>query len=762
MALECLRLLLAEKAGTLSSLQDDIISGLVRRNHSVRLFFAAKLQTSVTLFFDEIYARGDAAAVCLDMVVLDPTLWPSDAVRSHCERELFQLFIAKLMESGHDLDGRSLKGITRLLVVDAASLHHLIDDESLEVVLSSSDNHVPMELRTQATLAMVKYLEASKDVGEKRFANLISAKLAKGRGDDVNVAYSAVASVFPVIPKVTSTLFLSKEFIDSLSSTSSKGRKSESIEYAMLELLNAACIDQNCRKAISKDFMSWLSHILSNGSERNSELAAVALTKIRASEKDTSSGRIQEADSSIPELVDRFKGLMSKKNVDNVENAVEGLAYSSVKPDVKEQLARDHTFLREFVQLVKSNSKDSSVLYGGLVVLMNLTTFLPKLSEEQNKMSQLKAYAEASGAEAKAGPNPLDDDKHVIKRCTAVTSAGVMPLLIECNKGNVLQSVRTLSSKILLSLSHDRKSRGMLAQQGAVKLLLLITSPKMHDADSGPDEASHDASHALARILISVNPSLVFPSSGFPQITSAIRPLVELLARPEQAPLSVEQPRDLLPVFESLLALTNLASSPDPTVPETIVRQAWSTVEDLLLSNNSMIQRAACELICNLVTCESGVVKFADGTKRASQRLRILLALTDAEDAATRSAAGGALAMLTDYDAVVTAIIDRPAEKSASDYIHEKGDGGGKAPGPRAVDLLLRLCQEEDGGLAYRGVVCVQNMINASGNTGPFAKELFKASNAAPILAENIKKTQASGNMDLLQSSVEVLKALVY
>lgn len=154
------------------------------------------------------------------------------------------------------------------------------------------------------------------------------------------------------------------------------------------------------------------------------------------------------------------------------------------------------------------------------------------------------------------------------------------------------------------------------------------------------------------------------------------------------------------------------------------------------------------------------IVKFADGTKRAAQRLQILLALTDAEDIATRRAAGGALAMLTEYDAVITAILDRPAEMSAQDYLHQLDDDS-KARGPRSLNLLLRLCQEEDGALAHRGVVCIQNLANASGDTGAFAREVLKASDTVQILTELFKREQQSGNMAALQVAVETLKVLV-
>lgn len=734
--MECLKLLLAQRPSALSFTQDKIVSSLVRQSSSVRQFFSSRLQASVTTFFDEIFDRGDAAAICLDTVVLDPMAWQSEDARLHCEFELFQLSIAKLMESGHDLDGRALKGIARLLAVDAVKLQNLVDDEGLDVILSSLDNRLPLELRSQATMATVKYLEVAKETGEKRFSRLVSEKIEKGRNDDLIVAFSSAAAVFPVAPSVVASHFLSEGFMTRLASLISRNMKSRMVELSILDLLNAACINGACREAISKNLSDWLSHVLTNGTEESSELAAVVLAKVRTSGKDGPSeanGKAQE-ESEVPELVERFKGLMSSQK-GNVSNTIEGLAYSSVKPAVKEQLAKDPAFLRDLVRTLRANSTDSSVLYGGLMILMNLTEFLPNLSEEQKKMSQLKSYANAS-ANAKAGPDPLNQDEAVTARCNAVVDAGVMPLLIECGRTK-LPSVGELVSKILLSLSRNRTSRGVLAQQGAIKLLLGVTAPKQDSPGHAQSEITRNAAHALARILISVNPSHIFPSSGFPQVTSAIRPLVALLSPPETPTFAADQPRDLLPVFESLLALTNLASFPDAEAAETIVRQAWASVEDLLLSDNTFIQRAACELACNLMACESGVVKFADGSKRAAHRMHILLALTDADDLATRRAAGGALAMLTEFDSVIAAVLDRP----------------------RGVKLLLGLCQDEDDGQVHRGFACVRNMTcMASGDIGARARASVKDGGGVQTLTSALRLTS---NPAVLQTGVEALKPLV-
>lgn len=688
-ALESLKLLLDKDAHVLSELQDDIISGLVRQNASVRQYFSDRLQVSVTAFFDEIYDRGDGAAVCLDTVVLDPNAWPSEDTRSHCESELFQLFLAKLMESGHDLDGRSLKGITRLLAVDAESLQHLIDHEGFEVILSSLDNRLPLEVRSQATLATAKYLEAAKETGAKQFSGLIAAMIAKGRLDDFNLAFSAVAAVFPVAPAAAASVFLSDGFMKALTPLASRDAKRRRMEVSILKLLNAACINRPCREAVTKNFSEWLSHTLTNGSDEGSELAALVLAKIRASEPNTAeNGKVEDAETGVSELVQRFKGLMSESKAENISHAIEGLAYSSVKPVVKDELAKDPSFLRDLITVLKKNTlTDSSVLYGGLMVILNLTKFLPNLSEEQRKMSQLKDYADASTGKSRDVPDPLEEDEMVLDRCGVIIDAGVMALLVECGRV-ALPSIHDLTAKIVLALARRTKSRGTLAQQGAIKLLLSLAIPKQGNPNLAT-ETTQNASHALARILISVDPSHAFPSSGFPQVTSAVRPLLSLLSTPESAPISVDQPRDLLPVFESLLALTNLASYPhDDTPAELMVREGWPVLEDLLLSSNPRVQRAACELVCNLMTCESGIVKFADGSKRAFQRLHILLAFTDADDFPTRRAAGGAIAMLTEYDAAIAAVLERP----------------------RGVDLLLGLCQEEDDALVHRGGgVCAQS-----------------------------------------------------
>lgn len=730
-ALECLNFVMSQPYSKLSNTQDDIISGLVRQSAHVRRHFAAELQKSVTAFFDEVYERGDASVVCLDMIVLDTSLWQSESVRMHCECELFQLFIAKLMESGHDLDGRSLKGIARLLAVDADRLKHLIDEEGFDVIMASLDSRLPTDVRSQATLATARYLEASKEEGEELFSRLITERVTRKRNDDLIIAFSAAAAVFPLVPTTAAALFLTDGFLQSLTPLLDRRNRGSKIVNAVLELFNAASTDRACREAIAKHHADWLSHILSNGPSQQTALAAVILSKIRASEG-TSANKQNGSDDLAKDLIQRFKDSASEQGADgNLHHLVEGLAYSSVKPKVKEEMSTDSTFLKQLFAILKSSTKDTAVLYGGLAIISNLTKYLPSLSDEQKKMSDLKAYADTSKP---AAPDELDSDNHVRDRCTRAIEAGVMSLLVECGK-SPLPSTLALVSKIILDLSKNPKTRGHLAQQGAVKFLIFLATRKGNNSSSQADETTFISAHALARVLISVNPDHVFPSSGYPQVASAIRPLIQILTPPESS-ISSDQPRDLLPVFESLLALTNLASSPNNGGADTVVRVGWSAIEDLLLSNHAYIQRAACELACNLMTCEQGVGKFADGSARAAQRLHIILALADVEDVPTRRAAGGALAMLTEFDAAVTAVLDQK----------------------RGAEIILDLCRDDDESILHRGVVCVHNLAHSADPIGTRAREALTQKDAVETMKDCLRKSRDPA---ILQIGVEALKALM-
>jgi hypothetical protein len=447
------------------------------------------------------------------------------------------------------------------------------------------------------------------------------------------------------------------------------------------------------------------------------------LKAVPSTSEPQSDERIKPVSTSMEDLADMFAKVLATTSTTGHQSSIEGLAYASIQPPIKEKLASDASLLKSIIAELSKSPPKSATTYGCLTILLNLTSYLPALSEEQRRMTQLKAYANASKSSLK--PDPLNDDEHVMKRGKAVFEAGAIPVLVTHSQHGSMASLHLVVS-IVFALAKNTKLRGQMAQQGGVKLLL-------HAYSVFPEseiQSRRTTGHALARILISTNPTHVFGGSTPLSLTSAIRPLLSLLTDDP----SVEQ-RDLLPTFESLLALTNLAST-DDSARNPIVRFGWPMIAELLLSNNTMVTRATVELICNLMQSPEGAAKFADGSKQASHNMHILLALSDAEDLATRKAAGGALASLTQWDTAVNAILER-----------DKG-----------VKLLLGLCKEDEEDLMHRGVVCVLNVVSAPGKVGEWGLKKMKEEGAVEALKECLKKSR---DQEVLEVTVEALKKIL-
>lgn len=726
---ECLALVSTGKNICVRATQDGIVARLLRNSSAAKAALATRLWQSPTLVFTEIYDIGDDASSGIATVVLDSSVWSKESVREACERDVFQLFLAKLMEAGNELDGRALRGISKLLATDAEKLHDLLDEDTFSAILGCLDYRLSAEVRSQATLVTAKYLEAADNKGRLILSKFISTRVARHNGEDLVLAFSAAAAIFPLVPSTAATLFLTEGFVSSLLPLLEKRSKSEKVEQAALEMLSAACIDTACREAIRKHLSGWLQRVRDTGQEQRPVFAAVILAKVRGLTGEQKVGENQDRKEDADDLVPMFKRLMANSEEHNKQSAVEGLAYVSVQPNVKEVLSSDQDFLKAFLGVLRSGQASSTILFGGLTIIDNLTKYLPVLSEEQRRISQLKAYANASKASAKA--DPLDEDTAVTKRCSAVVKAGTISTLVGISK-SLSSTSTTIALNILLSLSRTSSHRGKIAQQGGIRFLLQLYLSATGQTES-EIRSRRIAAHALARTLISVDPTLVF-TSGPPSLISAIRPLLSLLT--EDPDYVTEGPRDLLPTFESLLALTNLASTPSPEAAETIIRLAFPTIEDLQLGSNTMIRRASTELVCNLMTCPSGIEIFADESKAAARRLHILVALADVEDKATRRAAGGAMATLTEFESTVKGVLAIE----------------------RGVEILLGLCEDEDEGILHRGVVCIRNLVSTDEPTGKNARDAVMNLRGVEILKAIINGT---GNRGILELGVEALKELM-
>jgi hypothetical protein len=83
-------------------------------------------------------------------------------------------------------------------------------------VLAQLDIRLDAKIRAQATLAVAKLLEETREAGEAIFTDYVTSTVSKGHNDELIVAFSAAASVFPLVPQTVAKLFLTPGFLEGL------------------------------------------------------------------------------------------------------------------------------------------------------------------------------------------------------------------------------------------------------------------------------------------------------------------------------------------------------------------------------------------------------------------------------------------------------------------------------------------------------------------------------------------------------------------
>lgn len=68
--------------------------------------------------------------------------------------------------------------------------------------------------------------------------------------------------------------------------------------------------------------------------------------------------------------------------------AVEGLAFLSVHPEIKARIAKNEALLKALCAL--ASAEDKSLCYGVTSILANLTSYRPRLTEEQQQLLKIK------------------------------------------------------------------------------------------------------------------------------------------------------------------------------------------------------------------------------------------------------------------------------------------------------------------------------------------------------------------------------------
>ncbi|KAF9377688.1 hypothetical protein CPB97_010012 [Podila verticillata] len=558
----------------------------------------------------------------------------------------------------------------------------------------------------------------------------------------------------------------------------------EEIQISLTETLSMACSDTKTRTAIGLHCGEFLKSIVHKGATKNQHLkgaAAVALTKISLAEsrKDPTVGMAGlEGDAKAgsnnigsaeeeANLAKLFSGLLKDDKNDNNSaiqvNAVEGLAYASIQPAVKHLIISDKALLLSLFQLAE-DTKSNPLKYGLIIIFNNLTAFRKRLSPEQEQMLKLKKMAgvlpksDSGRLSNQEQDDPLEDEPVVNQRNITLTKLGIMPALHAIShqaSENIAQSL----AMVLRNLITPTETRGLLVQQGVVRLLIPMALKQASPQQKGASESTKTAStQALAKLCITLDPRLTFKNQRVPEL---VKPFIWLLDSTDQ-----------LCQFESLMALTNLGSMGDVQILSLIVQESGiEKMENLQFSEHTLVRRAATESLCNMIFFEPVFEQYSD-PKTGKHKIHLMLALCDADDFMTRRAASGALAVLSTSPQVCQMIMDQErgleiltsltslgvipktmskaeAEKVEAKAIEDVMSGQDAVA---VVDHDVAVGRMDE--LRHRGAECFKNLVTIGGKV---MSEKIAAQGGIQMLANLV---QSSKSEAVQYCAVEALKGM--
>jgi len=642
------------------------------------------------------------------------------------------------------------------------------------LVLSAACQHI----RETVTPPKGKGSEESDPATEalvKLFAPPIRDRFTETNNDALITAMSFFIALFQVDWQSAVVIFLEDSVFESLMDVIDL-TPSKELAGEIARLLAQASAHKPCReRTVSSDLQGWLERSSRQTSDTSLRSAsAVALIKLsRGTAEDTKGLAVADSQPSASpsvnetELASLMKNLVvSGDDSSAITNAVEGLAYMSIEPQIKETLSKDTAFLCRLFNLIPRPKRNQALsvlsatntvqVYGIAVIISNICSYRPRLSQEQEQISKLRQMANntsPSGLKStKPVTDPLDDDSRVKERCRRMINAGVGDVLSGMVRVTDGKGVYVNAAKAILGLVEDKESRGKLLQSGCSRALITIIRSFLPAATTPVNEVEGsilDPIQALAKFAITASPLHVFgPDQG--STFDAIRPFSILLLHPLSS---------LLQQFEALMALTNLSStSPDASTRISKSEGLMNKVEFMLLDDNQLVQRASTELICNLIAGSEEVFDKYGGqeeTAASKSKLQILVALSDVEDPRTRLAASGALATVTSSQNACKALHSLQMERHRvlpilTQLINPTSEDDDTPPDPASA-----------AGLLHRGVVCVRNFVTSLDEES--LKSLIpdvKSSGLAEGLVKVVKPGAEVQNMSILQPAAEALKKL--
>jgi len=687
-----------------------------------------------------------------------------------------------------------------------------------------AESLVPGQPRAEHALA---YLSLSKIISSQAHSGTSSNDLARSGVEYVTEVFGAsttdlnplafipftvlVASLFPLDPQSAQSLLTHQISIstdkdtvdDPLAVLLEAAELPSALQPVLADMLAQAAGTKVGRELIRTRAADWLRGAV--GLEQNPELAAVCAVALSKLNEEVVPGQEGQQDTDIAEMCEKMmRAVKGGGTTTAVRSSLEGLAVISTRPAIRQRLADDPSFLKSLVELspiprqkggslpitprtsidldLEAEPADTALCYGITTILVNITSLKAILSAEDEQAAKLRAMALSGKRDTStvAQDDPLESEDAVRERVTKVIKAGGTRALTGLVRADS-QVVKTGLGKLCLNMVESQGNRMEFIRDGGFKALSAIIRdllPSTDKSQTTPNEtkviALLPASQALAKMVITTPPHLLFPPPVSATSLNALTPLYHLLC---------DSSSSLLQRFEALMALTNIATI-EPSIATRLVQAKYTPIEreadtmwrgngqeakirifhrieECLTNDNTLVRRAATELICNLMSCEAGYLEYTATTNaRTASRLRLMLILTGSDDLATRLAAGGAIATITESPEAC-ATLSKDQDRSAwsrlvsyMEYQDEEEDEDGNT-----IPVISSLPPDEPS--IYRAAIIFYNLVTyTTGLSEDRRSEELDRAKTAGVQDALMRVLRSKVGNDTLEPIVECLKLL--
>ncbi|KAN0134866.1 hypothetical protein V8E53_007240 [Lactarius tabidus] len=630
-----------------------------------------------------------------------------------------------------------------------------------------------LETRSKAYLVLTSYCQGvrgstgqagdtEQDIGTQAlvriFTPIVQSRIAETQETDILAGLSFLTALFQVDWQTASNIYQKEAVITSINDILDL-YPSGPVSREAARLLSQAYGHKVCRTSLTTEVNQWLEAAARQ--KKDVQLRAAAAVAIVKLSRGVDADALAESVETPPrgtrmDLVELLKEILSDGSQDSSTDVVEGLAYMSVDPSVKEKLSKDLGFLKKLFSFVpirrkapttSSDAPSHSLIYGILSIIYNLSVYPLPLSAEQEQIMKLRRMTKPTATSSRGLENDvLEDEEHVRERGRNLVKSGALNVPVSATRLTDSQGIRLLSSRVLLNLSVDKENRGKVLQSGGARTLVEIIRKSFSVSNPSQgvqpeiDISSLEPIQALAKLAITSSPTQVFgPDPG--AIYDAIRPFAALLTH---------EASTLLQRFEAIMALTNISSQSTEAAGRVAKADGLVTkIEFLMLEDHVLIRRAATELTCNLVAGSDSVFeRYSDGNA-AKSKLHILVALSDVEDLPTRLAASGSLASLTASPNACRSLYELERDHRRIFSIFKT-----------LIDPESDATELPDPGMLHRGVVCIRNfLVNLDPTLRKKLREDTELTNITNGLVTVMKGNVE--NADILRPTMEALKCLV-